>query len=70
MNSKFSLERLSKFHKMEDIDKARKKRRVHRGMTTKLLNKIENLLKEDDIDRIKPKQFLVELKEKQKTNSN
>ena len=62
-----TVRRLSRFHKMEDLDKARKKRRVHRGTTTKLLNKIENLLKEDDIDRIKLKQFLIELKEKQKT---
>ena len=36
-------------------------------MTTKLLNKIENPLKEDGIDRIKLKQCLIELKEKQKT---
>jgi len=32
-----------------------------------LLKKTENLLKEDDIDRIKLKQFHIELKEKQKT---
>ena len=51
---------------MDEIEKSKKKRRTHRGTTTKLLNKIETLVKDEVKDRVKLKQCLRDINEKQK----
>ena len=51
---------------MEQLEKVKKKRRTHRGTATRLLNKVESLVKEDNVDRIKLKQCSIDLSEKQK----
>ena len=54
------------FRGMEQLEKAKKKRRTHRGTAKRLLNKVESLVKEDNVDRIKLKQCSIDLSEKQK----
>ena len=51
---------------MENVERARKKRRTTRGLVTKLLTKIEDSLEQDriEIDCRKLKQFQADLKEK------
>ncbi|XP_065053577.1 uncharacterized protein LOC135682559 isoform X2 [Rhopilema esculentum] len=51
---------------MENVERARKKRRTTRGLVTKLLTKIEESLEQDriEIDCRKLKQFQADLKEK------
>ena len=51
---------------MEQLEKAKKKRRIHRGTATRLLHKVESLVKEDNVDRIKLNQCSIDLSEKQK----
>ena len=52
---------------MEQLEKAKKKLRTHRGTATRLLNKVEkSLVKEDIVQRIKLKQCSIDLSEKQK----
>ena len=54
---------------MEDVENLKKKRKSHRGTTTKLLNKISGYLdaEADDRDRLKLKQCLIDLKGKENT---
>ena len=51
---------------MEQLEKVKRKRRAHRGTAARLLNKVESLVKEDNVDRIKLKQCSIDLSEKQK----
>ena len=57
---------MNRIRRMEQLEKVKKKRRTHRGTTTRLLNKVESLVKEDNVDRIKLKQCSIDLSEKQK----
>ena len=51
---------------MEDIEKTKKKRKAHRGVVTRIVNKTEEILKEDKekTDYGKLQQYTLELKEK------
>ena len=49
---------------MENLDKAKKKRKSHRGTTTKLLNKLDDALKEENVNELRLRQIQTDLKEK------
>ena len=51
---------------MNKLEKAKKRRKAHRGTTTKLLTKIEDALKQEweKIDNKRPKQHQADLKDK------
>ena len=55
---------------MEELDNLKKKRKTHRGTTTRLLNKIKDSLdkESDDRDRLQLKQCLITLQKKEKDN--
>lgn len=49
---------------MENLEKAKKKRKSHRGTTTKLLNKLDDALKEETVNKQRLRQIQTDLKEK------
>ena len=49
---------------MENLEKAKKKRKSHRGTTTKLLNKLDDTLKEENLNELRLRQIQTDLKEK------
>ena len=49
---------------MENLEKAKKKRKSHRGAATKLLNKLDDALKGEDVNELRLRQIQTDLKEK------
>ena len=49
---------------MDNLEKTKKKRKSHRGTTTKLLNKVEDALAKEEKDQLRLQQLLADLKDK------
>ena len=47
-----------------NLQRARKKRKSHPGATTKLLNKLDDNLKEEDVNELRLRQIQMDLRER------